>query len=309
MELHIANHRLQAWWNRGELIEFGRFRHRVFVMDAGEEHASASETLLLLHGFPESSYSYAGALPGLLQCFKRVVLFDMLGYGFSDKPQPEQYAYSLVDQADVALSVWRQLEICGGHILGHDMGDSVLTELLARLNDNRPDWFGEGFQSVTLTNGGMVLSEAKLRIGQKLLLSSAGRLLSRGLSWYPVLKQQIISAHGNTSLTDEQIRDIHDAITFRSWPGLTFQLIGYIRERRRFERSRWLPAIEQTQVPIHISWASDDCVAPVGIANYLKDRVCPHAVLSVTRGLGHFCQIQDPALWQQPLVKFWMSIL
>ncbi len=55
----------------------------------------------------------------------------MLGYGLSDKPD-HGYSYSLIEQADVALHVWRALGVKGGHVLSHDMGTSVLTELVAR---------------------------------------------------------------------------------------------------------------------------------------------------------------------------------
>ena len=48
----------------------------------------------------------------------RIVLFDFPGFGQSDKPA--DYSYSLFEQADVALEVWRSLGVSGGHLLGHD---------------------------------------------------------------------------------------------------------------------------------------------------------------------------------------------
>jgi hypothetical protein len=57
--------------------------------------------------------------------------FDFPGYGLSDKPIAN-YTYSLFEQADVALQVWKERGVTGGHVLSHDMGDSVHTELVAR---------------------------------------------------------------------------------------------------------------------------------------------------------------------------------
>ena len=121
--------------------------YRVFAKDLGDTTAASQRTLLLLHGFPESSFSYHKVVGGLRKQFDRVVVFDMLGYGFSDKPE-HGYSYSLIEQADVALHVWRSLGIEGGHILSHDMGTSVLTELVARqTGDLLPAWFSVGFHS------------------------------------------------------------------------------------------------------------------------------------------------------------------
>ena len=83
--------------------------------------------------------------------FDRIILFDMAGYGLSDKPV-EGFTYSLMEQADLALQVWQHLGVKGGHLLAHDMGDSVATELVARHVSNLlPAWFAAGFQSFTFT--------------------------------------------------------------------------------------------------------------------------------------------------------------
>ena len=296
---------LQFWLDSGKYFEMGQSHLRVFVLDKGQSSASADETLLLFHGFPESSYSYAGALPLLMNIFKRVVLFDFVGFGFSDKPGPERFSYSLMDQADIALQVWRQCGISGGHVLAHDMGTSVLTELLARFQTGKPEWFSDGFQSVTFTNGGMVLSKAKLRFGQKALMSGFGSYLSPAMQWYALFSRQILSAHGNELLKEEQIRDLHEAITWKARPDIFYCLVKYLHERLRFEQVRWLPAVRQYQGPLHISWGADDQVNPEAVPKYLKEQVCPHAELSLTEGLGHFCQIQNPELWVKPLREFW----
>jgi len=156
LERSSLSPQLQAWKSGGHYITFGPFEHRVFVKQLGNLNAHPSKTLLLFHGFPESSYSYNRIVDGMLQVFDRIILFDMLGYGLSDKPT-DGYTYSLFEQADVAFAVWQHFGITGGHLLAHDMGDSVATEVLARHELNLiPAWFSDGLQSVTFTNGSMV---------------------------------------------------------------------------------------------------------------------------------------------------------
>ena len=158
---------LQNWESGGHYLKVNTFGHQVFYKEFGNSNADSDKTLLLLHGFPESSYSFHKVIPGLSEIFDRIVVFDMLGYGLSDKPS-ENYTYSLFEQADVALQVWKHLGIKGGHLLSHDMGDSVATELMTRhVYDILPNWFSAGFHSFTFTNGSMVLELAKLRITPK----------------------------------------------------------------------------------------------------------------------------------------------
>lgn len=278
--------------------------HQVFLIDEGSDDASADDTVFLLHGFPESSYSYSGVFDLLKQRFARVISFDMIGYGFSDKPA-EGYGYSLFEQADTVLGLLRNLGVSGCHFVSHDMGDSVHTELLARLNDNQPSWFSDGPQSLSFTNGNMVLSEGKLRVSQKALLSPAGRILSSRTQSLRIFESQVKSAHGNDRLGEDSILDMYAFATMKAPPGLPAVLIGYLRERMRFEKSRWLPALAAAPGPVQICWGTDDAVAPVGVAKKLKKDIRPDANLVFMEGLGHFCQIQDPVRWYEALSPFW----
>ncbi|MDQ5893754.1 MAG: Alpha/beta hydrolase [Actinomycetota bacterium] len=289
------------------MVEATPLGHQAFLIDEGDSAAAPESTVVLLHGFPESSYSYSGAFPLLGGAFERVLSFDFIGYGFSAKPA-SGYAYSLIEQADVALRLIRESAITGCHFVAHDMGDSVMTEILARLNSNRPDWFEDGMQSVTFTNGSMVLGDAKLRLGQRALVSPAGPLLARVTSSLKVFEKQVVSAQGNGKLTEDQILDMYSASTTGAPPGLMAELINYLRERRRFEAPRWLPAVRDCEAPVHICWGGDDAVAPVAIAKRLKAEVKPEAKLTILEGLGHFAQIQDPEAWFGGLAPFWEEI-
>ena len=102
---------------------------RIFVIDTGDH----PETLVILHGYPTSSYDYFRVIPELAHYY-RIVVHDHLGFGFSDKP--DSLTYSLIDQADVALELWRKLGLKQVSILAHDYGTSIAKEILARKNHN-----------------------------------------------------------------------------------------------------------------------------------------------------------------------------
>ena len=133
---------LQIWEAKGFYTTI--LGHRVFGVDFVPEmqhHAAGGDgdvTFILLHGFPSSSHEYSyGAAESLRDLGYNVMLHDHVGFGFSDKPF-QGFGYSIHDHADVALAYWRQRGVSGRCIIvGHDMGDSILTEILARYERDR----------------------------------------------------------------------------------------------------------------------------------------------------------------------------
>lgn len=292
---------IQDWKASGHYFNYGPFDHQVFYKEIGAATASVEKTLLILHGFPESSYSFHKVVDGLGAKYERIILFDLLGYGLSDKPTTG-YTYSLMEQADVALAVWSQLGIQGGHLLSHDMGDSVATELVARhVQGILPGWFDAGFQSCTFTNGSMVLGLADLRITQKLLLSKYGKFFNK-LTKYPMFRQQVRSAHGNDRLSDQDVQDLWELNSYNEGHRKTYLTIKYLNDRRRWEKTRWLPALTACDLPVRLRWGDADAVARIEMAHYLKDKICPQADLKVMPGLGHFCQLGSPEEWVQHVI-------
>jgi len=296
---------LQAWKKKGQYISYSALEHQIFVVQLGNPKATAEKTLLMFHGFPESSFSYHAVVEALLQQFDRIVLFDFIGYGWSDKPLQKEYSYSLLEQADTALEVWKKVGVTGGHLLAHDMGNSVATEILARHEQGLfPSWFSEGLKSMTFTNGSIVLELASLRLAQKILLSSFGAAFSKVAS-FPIFKHQVKSAHGNNKLSPTTIQQLWDSNCLQNGHRKAHLGIRYINDRKQFEKTRWLPALAHTTLPIHICWGTDDAVARVEMAYYLKEQVCQQATLTIMEGLGHFCQLGSPSEWGTHVLRFY----
>jgi pimeloyl-ACP methyl ester carboxylesterase len=81
-----------------------------------------------------------------------------------------------------------------------------------------------------------------------------------------------------------------------------------LTDRKRFEKTRWLPALAQTTLPIHLCWGDDDAVARVEMAHYLKENVCKNATLTIMHGLGHFCQLDNPEKWVENVTTFYKKL-
>ncbi|WP_405770307.1 alpha/beta fold hydrolase [Actinacidiphila glaucinigra] len=64
--------------------------HRLFYREAGPADAPV---IVLLHGFPTSSFMFRELIPRLAGRY-RVIAPDHLGFGFSDAPAADEFAYS-----------------------------------------------------------------------------------------------------------------------------------------------------------------------------------------------------------------------
>ena len=77
------NPRITGWRDRGRDEEFRDRRIHVFEQDG------AGPLLLLLHGFPSSSYDWRLLLE--LETEHAVLAPDFLGFGLSEKPRDHEY--------------------------------------------------------------------------------------------------------------------------------------------------------------------------------------------------------------------------
>lgn len=99
-----ARRAMDGWQRRGAWHTWeGVQAHSVFVADSLTGSSSPAEdaakpVLVLLHGFPTSSFDWLRVWDALAARF-RLLAPDFLGFGFSDKPRPHNY--SIFEQAYV----------------------------------------------------------------------------------------------------------------------------------------------------------------------------------------------------------------
>ena len=266
--------------------------HGVFTIDAPAIGPEVHAPLLVLHGFPTSSFDYAAVLDRL-RAGRRVLLFDMLGYGLSDKPDQ---AYTMALQADVAAAFVAALGLDRLALLSHDMGDTVGGELLARRAEG--SWPVEVTQRV-VTNGSIYIQQAHLTNGQLLLLGLPDEVLQPGS---PI----------NVATLTQSLRETFSPATPlvpEGWPEdpvpeaaaqivhadghlVLPRLIRYIEERRVNER-RFTGAIESDPSPLHVVWGLDDPIAvPSMVDTLLANR--PDATAVRLDSVGHYPMVESP---------------
>jgi len=274
--------------------------HRVFTIDAPPIGPEVHEPLLVLHGFPTSSIDYAAVLDPL-RAGRRVLLFDDLGFGLSDKPDQR---YTIALQADVAVAFTAALGIEHLALLTHDMGDTVGGELLARRQDGI--WPVEITRRV-LTNGSIYIEQAHLTDGQQLLLSLPDEKLDPGFPLDSESLAQSLRATFSSCTAEvpegwpeDPLPATVEQILHNDGQLMLPRLIRYIEERRQNER-RFTGAVETDVSPLHVVWGLDD---PVAVPSMVDTLLAARPDTSVVRleGVGHYPMIESPAQFLQAVL-------
>lgn len=271
--------RVKRWRRSGESFYFrGR---RVHV------HARTGEgpTIVLLHGFPTSSFDWVPLLEHLGD--RSVLAFDFLGFGCSEKPAGHEY--TLRWQADLTEALVEHYTDGPVFVAAHDMGTSVATELMAR------EVAGEPTIEVTgalLFNGSMVLERAEPTLGQKLLRSRGAPLFARLMDKRVFLHQFGSLFSAEHPLSEEDGDDLWALVALDGGHRIGHRLINYMDERLIYAE-RWHGAIRDWPRPLSLLWGMRDSVAVPAVLEALRE-LRPTAPVEELSEIGHYPQLEVP---------------
>lgn len=243
--------------NRGRVV-------RIFHVCEGHP---ANPTILLLHGFPTSSFDFRPLIE-LLKVDYRVCTLDFPGFGLSDKPA-DGFVYSLSQDAqliwDYAANVLGVKEFV---LFSHDRGDSVALRFLQLYQAAAEKPFRITHQF--LTNANLYLPLANLTQFQKTMLNPA----TAPLAIKQVTPDNLARGLGATQYTpplaadDPEVRALAAHFAYQDGVTVIPATIQYLNERMRFE-VEFLAALGCSDVPVTLIWGLHDMVSPVRVANYV----------------------------------------
>ncbi|MFL5818424.1 MAG: alpha/beta fold hydrolase [Conexibacter sp.] len=243
--------------------------------------------LLLLHGFPSSSYDWRDLLA--LRPDRAALAFDFLGFGLSDKPADHEY--TLAWQADAAEELVRRAGNPPVYVVAHDMGTSVATELFAR------ELRGNGaldIRGALLFNGSILLDRASPTTGQKLLRSRLGPLFARlttHRSFHLQFGRIFSDAH---PLSRQEADDQWALLAHNQGHRIGYLLVNYMAERERYVE-RWHGAFRDWPGRLSLTWGLEDPVATAAVLDGLRE-LRPGVRVTELPGIGHYPQLERPDL-------------
>ena len=278
---------VREWRAGGGLVGTGAGSVFVRSGPARGEQRGRGPTVLLLHGFPSSSYDFR-EVTGRLGDYGWLTL-DFLGFGLSDKPRAHRY--SLFEQADIVEEVVRAAGADDAPVVlvAHDMGTSVATELMAR------DLSGVltfDLRAAVLTNGSVILERASLRPIQKVLRGPAGPLAARLTSARGFARgfSRLFSREHPLSAREAEAQ--WALLSRQHGDRILHLLSGYLDERVRFA-PRWHGAVRDWPKKLGFLWGTGDPVATTDVLAGLRE-LRPTAEVIELLGIGHYPQIEVP---------------
>ena len=276
----------ESWFASGERVavafEGGVFE--VFCRTAG-----SGPLLTFLHGFPTSSWDWAGVVAALEPRF-RCLCFDFLGFGDSDKPR--RHRYSLHEQADLTEALWSSLDVRETGLVAHDYGATVAQELIARHDEGA---LGVRLSRAVLLNAAVYVELARPLLVQRLLVGPAGPLVACVVN-ERVFASSFSSVFSETHpVGEEEVREHWRVLERRGGTAPVSHLLSrYMADRKR-HAARWEAALERATVPLHFVWGMADPRSGARIAERIRERI-PGATLAELAGVGHYPQLEVPDL-------------
>ncbi|MFJ8028567.1 alpha/beta fold hydrolase [Streptomyces sp. NPDC096311] len=254
--------------------------HRIAVYEAG----SGPETIMLVHGIPDSSAVYRHQIPGLLEAGYRVIAPDLLGHGDSDIPAGSQNYTIAMDEE----SLWAVADARGAdtfHLVGHDRGALSTWSMAAA----RPD---------------RVTSFTALSVGHPSARKAAG-YEQRQMSWYML---RLLLPDAEEWLRGETEGDGGPWSTFRWWVQNHPEADAWIHDLERPGALRALvncyqananPAnargpIPRVSVPVLGVWPTQEVYCGLEQMARSGEWVDGPWRFERLQGAGHFLQLDQP---------------
>ena len=249
--------------------------------------AASDEILLLLHGFPTSSFDYHKIWRELAGKFS-VLTYDLIGYGFSAKPS--DFNYTTSQQADVLQSLLEHLKIKKIHILAHDYGNTITLELLARDAERRLNF---SIESICFLNGALFPETHRPILAQKILISPLGFVFGKLIS-DKMFKNGLSSVFGaETQPTAAELNDYAALFKHNGGKRIAHKLIRYMSEREKY-RARWVGALEKMTQPFLFINGSADKVSGKHLVERFRELFPAQKNIIELEKVGHFPHLETP---------------
>lgn len=244
--------------------------------------------LIFVHGFLTSSYVWRNITPGLT-FGNRVYTLDLMGFGFSEKPQDRTYSVDLyVEQLGQFLD---HFQLNSPTLVGHDVGGTIVALYTLRHPGK--------VRKLVLVDAPLYYSPPPLSL-RLLRTRLIGDLLTGDWFLKRLLRGGVEKeARMTDSLLQTYLQPYHDD------PGARTALLKFVREftLRPVIENEIQPFLPQLQVPTLIVWGDGDAYVPLDIGRRL-DQDLPDSTFEVILNSGHLVQEERPEKVREVLKEF-----
>jgi pimeloyl-ACP methyl ester carboxylesterase len=264
-----------------------REQHRIYV----REYAGEEPTIILMHGFPDNLHLYDRLIP-YLSPSRRIVTFDFLGWGDSDKPLG--YPYTAKNQEVDLDTVIKQLKLAQVVLVAHDASGPPAIDWAL----NHPDqvaalvllntYYCE-MPTLKAPEAIWLFSTPLVRNVARLISSMFDYLIFRRMYWWQVGK----------FFRDAEIRNEFVPLLYQQFDALPSTRPAFLRLNEDLlptirSRSKIAFKLKEFRKPVRIIFGDADPYLNKGVAQKFHE-LFPASDLFLLPGARHFVQMDEPA--------------
>ena len=253
------------------------------------------EPVILIHGTPSSSYIWRNVMPSLLEAGYKVHLFDLLGYGLSERPQDPSIDTSVTGQVPILEGLLELWGLNEAHIIAHDIGGAV-AQRFAIQSPERVKTLTM-LDVVSYDSWPSKRTHEQMQSGLEKLIKAADadhREHFREWLYSTVEKKEQLAETSMETYLDFICGPVGQASFFQH------QVMHYDPKHTQQVAPRYA---ELGQNPVQLIWGADDAWQVEAWAHKLHDAI-PGSELHVLQDCGHFSMEDQPEKISALLVDF-----
>ncbi|RAK96753.1 alpha/beta fold hydrolase [Aspergillus ibericus CBS 121593] len=267
--------------------------HRIAHGIHGPSH---NTPVVLIHGTPSSSLIWRNIIPHLTNAGYKVHVYDLLGYGLSERPWDPATDTSISGQVPILESLLTHWNLDTAHIIAHDIGGGI-AQRFAIFNPER-------VRSLTMIDVVSFDSYPSERTKQQMALGLEGLIQAEGEEHRAHFREWLVSAVKDPERMSREG-------SFDAYLGYISGPVGqasfFQHQVRHYDSKHTMEVAgrigELGRVPVKLVWGRDDRWQVVEWG-YKLQRSIPGSELSIVDDCGHFAMEDRPEEIARIVVEF-----
>jgi len=251
--------------------------------------------VVLIHGTPSSSYIWRNIVPLLAEAGYKVHVYDLLGFGLSERPWSPDVDTSVTGQVPILEGLLRHWGLDDFHLIAHDIGGAIAQ----RFGVQSP----ERLRSLTMIDTVSFDSWPSRRTNEQ-MQNGLERLIKAGDDEH---RQHFSNWLRSTVHEPDGLDETAAAIYLDFISGPIGQASLFQHQVRHYEPRHTQDVADRLhtlgRLPVQLIWGADDAWQVVDWAHKLNATI-PGSELHVLENCGHFAMEDQPETISDLLVDF-----
>ena len=263
-----------------------RGNYRLFA----REYDGSDPPIVLMHGFPDNLHLY-DRLVAFLSPPRRVIVFDFLGWGLSDKPSG--YAYSAANQEADLDAVINQFELANAVLVAHDASGPPAIDW-ARHHPNRVaalvllNTYYSAMPTLRPPEAIFLFSTPLIRNVARPVSGLFNHLIFRRMYWWQV----------GRFFRDADVRRQFVPLLYQQFDAVPSTRPAFFRLNEDLlptirSRTKAVSELQKFRRPVRIIFGASDPYLNEGVARKFH-KLFPSSDLFLLPGARHFVQMDEP---------------